>query len=99
MRRKSSGYLREAIAVLGCVILLGATDGSGIAKNDQRAAAATNPARKGDRLPVTSSARGFEASPSKAMVSTGGRPPLGCEPLFSPIADAAQARLYRRCAV
>jgi len=99
MRLVSADYLRKAIAVLGCVILLGAMDAPGSAKNDQRAAAVTNLVRKGDRLPVTATAPGSESSSSKATLSTTGRPPVGCDPLFSPIADPAQARLYRRCAV
>jgi len=96
MRRVRSGYFTEAVAVLGCIMLLGTANAPGIAKNDQRAAAVTDVGRKSDRLPMTSHS---SEAPSELMLSAARRPPLGCDPLFSPIADPAQARLYRRCAV
>lgn len=98
MRPVSSGSFRVLIAVLGCVILLGAMNAPGIAKNNRHTAVVTNPVGKGDRLPIATAAHGAQASPSKPALAAGKRPPLGCEPLFSPIADPAQANLYRRCA-
>jgi hypothetical protein len=81
-------------------MLVCAVNGSGAAQhaaqNDQRTttivAHSANPAKKGDRLPMTSAAMSFYTKSSSP-----GRLPLGCDPMFSPIADPAHARLYGRC--
>jgi len=98
MRRVSSICVKGTMAALGCVILFAAADARGIANSIRPAAGVTNPSKKGDRLPIAS------APKSNAGVSSSGatpterkRPPLGCDPMFSPVAAPAQASLYRRC--
>lgn len=101
MRRVVPNGIKAATALLGCLIVAGcsALDASDIAKNGQSASVVANPIRKGDRLPVIAAAKADAQGPSsRAMRAADKRPPLGCDPLFSPIAEPAQARLYKRCA-
>ena len=96
-----------AVAVLGCLIVAGiaAVDGTR-ASSSQTALVSVNRTNKGDRLtPAAKSAAllrsrsAANSSATKLSASPKG-PPLGCDPLFSPIAEPAKARLYyRRCAV
>lgn len=98
MRRALRNFVIMAIAMLAGAILSGAVNAPGIAKGEQRIAIVTNSGKKGDRLPITLTAHAAKALPFKAVQSAGKRPPFGCDPMFSPIADPAQAGLYRRCA-
>ena len=88
--------IKGAIAVFGCAVLFCGANEPGAAQYEQRTAIVANPAKKGDRLPMTSAAKArtpsFYARPSSPR-----RPPLGCDPMFSPIADPAHASLYGRC--
>jgi hypothetical protein len=93
-------WSKIVIAALGCAILIGysAMGAPGIAKPDQRIVVTSNSSKKGDRLPVVSTTKPQANVPSPStMVAPATRPPLGCDPMFSPIADPAHARLYRRC--
>jgi hypothetical protein len=104
MRRTHPRYLRYTIALVGCAMFIGysAMNALGAAKPEPRAAISapvvTDAIKKGDRLPIVSASppRANVLSPS-TMRSSGKRPPLGCDPMFSPIVDPAHARLYRRC--
>jgi hypothetical protein len=98
MGRVSRNCIIAATLALAAVVSFGALD-TGIAKREQRMAVVTNPSNKGDRLPVTLTGHGARASSPKATWSTRKRPPFGCDPMFSPIADPARAGLYGRCAV
>ena len=56
-------------------------------------------ANKGDRLPYASRSKTHVNSPFLATTPQvlPKRPPLGCDPAFSSVANPAQARIYRRC--
>jgi len=99
MRRVSENCMIAAILVLAAAVSSGVVNTTGTAKKEHWIAVVTNPNHKGDRLPVIVAARGAKASSLKMMLSTGKRPPFGCDSMFSPIADPAQAGLYGRCAV
>jgi len=98
MRRVSRNCLIAASFVLGAAVSAAAISTPDIAKKEHRMATVTNPINKGDRLQATASPHGAWA-PSAKTTSAAKRPPFGCDPLFSPIANPAQAGLYRRCAV
>jgi hypothetical protein len=92
--------VRGAIAVAGCAVFFCAVNGPGAAQHaaqyEQQTMIVANPAKKGDRLPMTDAAKA--RTPSFYMKSSSPRrPPLGCDPMFSPIADPAHASLYGRC--
>lgn len=88
--------IKGAIAVVGCAVLFCAANEPGAAQHEQQTAIVAKPAKKGDRLPMTSAANAripsFYAKPSSPR-----RPPLGCDPMFSPIANPAHASVYGRC--
>ena len=93
-----------AIAVVGCAVLFCAVNGPGAAQHATQyelrtttiVAMVANSAKKGDRLPMTSAAKARTPS-LYTKSSSPKRPPLGCDPMFSPIADPAHASLYGRC--
>ena len=95
----------SVIAVLGCVIVGGvAALDAPRAGNDQLASVSVvsvNRAEKGDQWPSATAAARLNGLSSRTKLSAPPKgPPLGCDPLFSSIADPAKARLYyRRCAV
>jgi len=90
------------IAVLSGYIVDGssATTGLSPAENDQRVSVFVDRTKKADRLSALSRAKIYlDNSSSTAMVSSPSkRPPLGCDPVFSSIANPATARIYKRCA-
>ncbi len=93
--------LRIAIALTSCLVVAGcsAMSAPGDADAEHTAPVSVNRTNKGDRLPSVATAKLFSRSaPSPAAFSTRQRPPLGCDPAFSPIADPARAGVYRRCA-
>jgi len=59
-----------------------------------------NRAGKGDRLPraLPPSASSQRQSGSHEIPKSGERPPLGCEPAFSPVAAPERAGIFGRCA-
>jgi hypothetical protein len=91
------------IAVLGCLMIssvaaIDATRASG--SQSVSLSVAVNRINKGDRLPSIAKPAAALSAPSATKVSAPPKgPPLGCDPLFSPIAEPAKARVYRRCAV
>jgi hypothetical protein len=94
--------LASVIAALGCFIAGGvAAFDAPRASNDQPVSVSVNRAKKGDQLPSAVQATHSNGVSSAAKLSAPPKgPPLGCDPLFSSIADPAKARLYyRRCAV
>ena len=59
-----------------------------------------NRINKGDRLPLAPTLTARSNSSSSTIRLSPKGPPLGCDPLFSPIADPIKVRLYyRRCTV
>lgn len=59
-----------------------------------------NRVNKGDRLPSAAALRAYlkRSLSTTATPQTSKRPPVGCEPVFSPIVNPANAYIYRRCA-
>jgi hypothetical protein len=96
---------RAAIAAVGCAVLFCAVNGPGAAQHAAQyqqqttivVANVANPAKKGDRLPMTSAVKAGAGTPSFYTKSSSRHPPVGCDPMFSPIADPAHASLYGRC--
>jgi hypothetical protein len=68
------------------------TDVNRINKGDQLTAPAISQAQQRQTQPLLS-------SPADSMKTSLQRPPLGCDPAFSPVADPAQAGVYKRCTV
>jgi hypothetical protein len=105
MIRLSPYSLKQAsvIAVLGCAIVGGvAAIDAPRAGNDQTVVVSVNRTNKGDKLMSVAkpAAQLNNVSSAAKLTTTPKGPPLGCDPLFSPIADPVKARLYyRRCAV
>jgi hypothetical protein len=93
----------SVVAVLGCAIVGGiAAIDAPRAGNDQTVVVSVNRTNKGDKLLSVAkpAAQLNNVSSATKLTTTPKGPPLGCDPLFSPIADPAKARLYyRRCAV
>jgi hypothetical protein len=93
----------SVVAVLGCAFVGGvAAIDAPRASNDQTVIVSVNRTNKGDRLmSVAKPATQLNnVSAATKLTATPKGPPLGCDPLFSPIADPVKARLYyRRCAV
>jgi hypothetical protein len=90
------------IAALGCLMIssvaaIDATRASG--SQTAAVSVAVNRINKGDRLSSTAKPAAALTAPSAAKLSAPPKgPPLGCDPLFSPIAEPTKARVYRRCA-
>jgi len=99
MRRFLQTCVVAASAILAVTVVTAGMNAPGIAKSERQNIAVTNSSKKSDRLPVTFTDQAAKPSQSKVTKSAGRRPPFGCDPMFSPIADPAQAGLYRRCAV
>lgn len=97
------GFKRASIvAVLGCLIISGVAGIDSLrASNDRTISISVNRTNKGDRLPSVAALHMNRPAAAATKLSTPPKgPPLGCDPLFSPIADPVKARLYyRRCAV
>jgi len=93
----------SVVAVLGCAIVGGiAAIDAPRAGNDQSVVVSVNRTNKGDKLlsAAKPAAHLNNASSATKLTATPKGPPLGCDPLFSSIADPVKARLYyRRCAV
>jgi hypothetical protein len=82
--------------LLGSLMLTGfaAFEASG-SFNDRGASVVVNRANKSDQLRALVAAHKPSRSPAAART---GRPPFGCDPLFSPITEPAKSGLYYRCA-
>ena len=91
-----------AIAVLASFLAAGydAVTALDSNKSEQTAQVSVNRANKGDRPAVTpTSTTPLKNSSSTAMSpASPNRPPVGCDPAFSAIADPIRAHIYKRCA-
>jgi hypothetical protein len=60
-----------------------------------------NRINKADRLtaPPIRQAQQKSSPPAATMKTSLQRPPLGCEPAFSPVAEPTRAAIYKRCTV
>ena len=92
--------LREVVAIM----VLGGLIGGGAAalmapdaaNGEQMALVSVNRINKGDQLPSAWASK-IDLNSSSTAASRK-RPPLGCDAMFSSIADPTQAHIYRRCA-
>jgi len=101
--RLAFGYFKKLI-VAACLVCMTtgalapmtAPNGSG---GEQTASVSVDRTNKGDRLPYASRSKTHVNSPFLATTPQvlPKRPPLGCDPAFSSVADPTQARIYRRC--
>ena len=87
--------IKGTIAVFGCAVLFCGANEPGAAQYEQRTAIVANPAKKGDRLPMTSLPKHASFVLCEAVLAQAS--PTGRDPMFSPIADPAHASLYGRC--
>jgi hypothetical protein len=91
--------------ILSCSIgacVAGATNAPGTAaRSTPTEIASINRINKGDRLTpslIQQAQQRLSPSAEGAKASLQ-RPPLGCDPAFSPVADPARAFIYKRCTV
>ena len=81
--------------LLGSLILSGfAVFAASSSGTDRTASITVNRANKGDQLQAPTAVHQPSRAPAAART---GRPPFGCDPLFSSIAEPAQTRIYHRC--
>ncbi len=90
-----------AVLALGCIVAASFAAIDAPSASDVRAdLVSVNRANKGDRwmsvAPPTAQLN-VSASP-ETLLTSHKRPPFGCDPLFSPIAEPARAHIYHRCA-
>jgi hypothetical protein len=99
MRSGRTIGLKEMLgaALLSCVIAgsVSAMTNRAVVKNDDTALTIDR-SNKGDRLPQISLLRQRWNAPSLTPTSSE-HISLGCDAAFSPIADPARARIFRRC--
>ncbi len=93
-------YFKKDIVVAGLVIvtasmLAAATDPSG-SGGTLTASVSVDRANKGDRLPPRSKTH-VNSSLTTTRQARPQRPPLGCEPAISSLADPPRANIYKRC--
>jgi hypothetical protein len=58
-----------------------------------------NRVNKADPLTASPARQVRQRLSQAAETAQTSRPPLGCDPAFSPVADPARAGIYKRCAV
>ncbi len=100
MTRQFAFTLKDAAAlVVGSCLLAGsvcALSTPGIARGKDTVVTAVDRAGKGDRLPSRNKlSRSGTSVPATRLFS--GKPPVGCESVFSPIADPGRAHVLGRC--
>jgi hypothetical protein len=86
-----------AIGVVSCLAVTGlaaAIHGAGAAISTQSDVVSVDHTHKGDRLPLASKHTSPVSSP---VVTTFSRPPIGCEPAFSRVADPMRSHIFGRC--
>ncbi len=103
MRVVAFASFKEIIVIAGLAYVIAgflavATTPVG-ARGEQAVSVSVDRSNKGDRLPYASRSKTHVNSPFLATTPQvlPKRPPLGCDPAFSSVADPAQARIYRRC--
>ena len=85
------------ISVVGCLAVSGlaiAVHGAGAAVSTRSDVVAVDHTHKGDRLPLASKHTPNAPSP---VVTTLSRPPIGCDPAFSRVADPKRSHIFGRC--
>jgi hypothetical protein len=94
-RRAAKSF--AVIGVAGCLALTGlaaAVHGAGAAISTQSDVVLVDHTHKGDRLPPASKQTSPVSSP---VVTTLSRPPIGCDPAFSRVADPKRSHIFGRC--
>jgi hypothetical protein len=85
------------IGVVSCLAVIGlaaAVHGAGAAISTQSDIISVDHTHKGDRLPLASKHTSTISSP---VVTTLARPPIGCDPAFSRVADPKRSHIFGRC--
>jgi hypothetical protein len=85
------------VGVVSCLAVTGfaaAVHGAGAASSIQSDIVSLNHTHKGDRLPLAPKNISTVSSP---VVTTLSRPPIGCEPAFSRVADPKRSYIFGRC--
>jgi hypothetical protein len=85
------------VGVVSCLAVTGfaaAVHGAGAASSIQSDILSVDHTHKGDRLPL---APKDISTVSSSVVTTFLRPPIGCEPAFSRVADPKRSHIFGRC--
>jgi hypothetical protein len=83
------------IGVVSCLALTGlAAAVHGAGASTQSVIVSLDHTHKGDRLPLASRRTSPVSSP---VVTTLARPPIGCDPAFSRVADPKRSHIFGRC--
>jgi hypothetical protein len=95
--RTRSAKSLAVIGVASCLAVTGfavAVTCAGAALSAQPDIVSVNRTHKSDRLPVVLKRTSTVSSP---VVTTLSRPPIGCEPAFSRVADPQHVHIFGRC--
>ena len=95
---------KSMLAVIAAAVCAGgftAMSAPEVANTDLTALVSVNRTGKGDRLPsvLISNADLSALSSTTTSQMPPKRPPLGCDPAFSPMVDPANSHIYKRCMV
>ena len=90
-QERCSGGVVSCLAVTG---FAAAVHGAGVASSIQFDIVSADHAHKGDRLQLAPKNISTVSSP---VVITLSRPPIGCEPAFSRVADPKRSHTFGRC--
>ena len=96
VRRRAARNV-AVVGVVSCLAVTGfavAVHGAGAASSIQSDMVSVDHTHKGDRLPLAPKNISTVSSP---VVTTLSRPPTGCEPAFSRVADPKRSHIFGRC--
>jgi hypothetical protein len=96
VRRRAAKNV-AVVGVVSCLTVTGfaaAMHGAGVASSIQTDIVSMAHTHKGDRLPLVP--KNIPTVPSP-VVTTLSRPPIGCEPAFSRVADPKRSYIFGRC--
>ena len=96
VRRRAASNV-AVVGVVSCLAVTGfaaAVHGAGAAPSIQSDIVSVDHTHKGDRLPLAPKNISTDSSP---VVTTLSRPPIGCEPAFSRVADPKRSHIFGRC--
>jgi endonuclease YncB( thermonuclease family) len=99
---------QKLVAISGFLVLCsvgaciaGVASAPAAARSTQTEITTVDRVNKGDQLTVSPVGQAQQklAPPANSMKTSLQRPPLGCDPAFSPVADPTRAGVYKRCTV
>ena len=96
VRRRAARNV-AVVGVVSCLAVTGfaaAVHGAGAASRIQSDIVSVDHTHKGDRLPLVPKNISTVSSPVVTALS---RPPIGCEPAFSRVADPKRSHIFGRC--